>query len=136
MRFLSALLLLALLAIPAAAEDSADPGVTCTFAASSGSDDPFGTAPLWNELPDMGVQDPENAAVIKPAPLCPKFRPCSGTDCFETGTCSFTDTGQRCCYITPGQQTCCPAGQTVFQVNCACGGTSCNVATHQTALCF
>ena len=130
------LLTTALLAIPgaAAADTAASNCSVMDFNASQG--ELFGPPPPWAQAPDVGVPDPEYAKIAARVPLCPAFRPCSGSSCTETGTCAFTDTGKRCCTVTPGQQACCPAGKTVFQVNCACAGTSCNFPTHQTALCF
>ena len=117
----------ALLAVPgAAAADTASACLVLNSGAAEG-------APGVKLLPGEG---PENAAVPAPGPMCPEFRPCSGSDCFGTSTCSFTDTGRRCCYDSSLTQHCCPAGTTVHAIVCACGGTSCTTATMQTAGCF
>jgi hypothetical protein len=122
------LLGMALLAIPGAAA-AATAAPACLVRDSGAAEGALHGIPLHGE-------DPENAAMPAPAPMCPEFRPCSGSDCFGTSTCSFTDTNKRCCYDSSLTQHCCPAGQTVFAVVCACGGTSCTTATMQTALCF
>jgi len=128
------LLALALLTLPSIAET---PDVACPIADSSTSPGDLIVAPLpWTEAPVVGMPTPENAAVAQQAPVCPAFRPCSGNDCWVTGTCSFTNLGKRCCYTAPGQKACCPQGQTAHQVNCGCAGSQCDFTTHQTVLCF
>lgn len=118
------LLGVALLAMPGAAADTAPSA--CLVMDSGAAEDALGDTPR-----------PDYAALPGQPPLCPEFRPCSGSDCFGTSTCSFTDTGRRCCYDSQTlTQHCCPVGTTVFAVVCACAGTSCTTATMQTALCF
>lgn len=131
------LLALGLLAIPGLAKDQNTEVVmaSCPDLNLASPGDSIQGGQPWAAMPARELQDPEFLATTVFA-LCPAFRPCTG-GCFSGTPCAFTDTGSRCCITAPSApKACCPAGQTVHQVNCPCIGTGCTPVIDQRAFCL